>query len=669
MRALERRMAEIPEDAFVHHCNRNDFSRWLFARTEITLASKVRPLRDADFQSVQGHRDYLISIIHSRRSRRQKGIVVNFEAGDFDLDAEFFKIGKGSLGGKARGLAFMANLLQRVSEIHEKYPKIKLGIPQSLVITTEGFDTFVAENDLKRFATRDADDEEVAEAFRRASFPQPIADDLRAYLAQVTYPLAVRSSSLLEDAKFRAYAGLYRTYMLPNDHASLDVRLKQLIAAIKLVYASTYFQSPKAFSRRVGHRTEEEKMAVIVQQLVGEPCGRHFYPAISGAAQSYNYYPFGPMKPEEGIVTIALGLGKTVMEGEKALRFCPRHPQVLPQRSTVADILDNSQQFFYSLRLGGPYPALGINEDANLEKREVAAAAGDAPVRAFSGYFLPRENRIRETFDKDGYAVLTFAQVLKYDLFPLAPMLADVLALGQEGIGSPVELEFSVNLKQCTAGRPEFALLQLRPMTARPELVRVDIAEAEVRRAFCASCQALGNGEKTEIADIVFVKPDTFDVGRTLEIAREIGKINAALMAEQRKYLLIGPGRWGSADRWLGIPVSWAEICGVGAMVETTAAELKADPSQGSHFFHNITTLDITYCTVNPEKGDRLDWAWIASQPRAAETRYVARVRLDAPFMIKADGRSSKMCDVREGRLAFSLVGPVHGSRFTVGKA
>jgi hypothetical protein len=238
--------------------------------------------------------------------------------------------------------------------------------------------------------------------------------------------------------------------------------------------------------------------------------------------------------------------------------------------------------------------------------------------------------------------VLTFAPVLKYDLFPLAPLLADVLALGQEGIGSPVEIEFSVNLKQCRGGRPEFVLLQLRPMTARPELLQVDIHTEEARRAFCVSSQALGNGEKIDIADIVFVKPDAFDVRRTPEIAREIGQINAALMAEQRKYLLIGPGRWGSADRWLGIPVSWAEICGVGAMVETTAAELRADPSQGSHFFHNITTLDITYCTVDPEKGDRLDWAWLGSQPRAAETRHVAHVRLPQPFVTKADGRSSR---------------------------
>jgi hypothetical protein len=642
LRTLERLMAEVPEDSFVQHCNRNDFSRWLFARTEITLASKLRPIRNADFHTAESHRQYLISLVGSRRSRRQKGVVANFEAGAFDLDTEFFKIGKGSLGGKARGLAFMGNLLQRIGDIHRKFESVRLFIPQTLVVTTDAFDAFVGENELKRFATQEAADEDVAEAFRRATFPQHIADDLRAYLARITYPLAVRSSSLLEDAKIRAYAGLYRTCMLPNNHGSLDVRLRQLIEAIKLIYASTYFGSPKAFSRRVGHRSEEEKMAVIIQKLVGRPSGRYFYPAISGVAQSHNYYPFGPMKPEEGIATIALGLGKTVMEGEKALRFSPRHPQLLPQRSTLKDILDTSQRFFYSLKLEGPYPAPGIGEDVNLAKREVVDAPNDDAVRALSGYFLPNEGRIRESYDPAGYPVLTFSQVLKYDLFPLAPLLTEVLALGQDGMGCPVELEFAVDLHRGEGERPGFAFLQLRPMTARAEHVQVLIPEEEASGAFCVSSQALGNGEKSDIADIVFVKPEIFDSARTVEIAREIGQLNAGLMRAGRKYLLAGPGRWGSADRWLGIPVSWAEICGVGAMIETTAPELRADPSQGSHFFHNITTLDITYCTVNPEKGDRLDWAWLASQPRAAETRFVAHVRLPRPFVIKADGRSSR---------------------------
>lgn len=383
-------------------------------------------------------------------------------------------------------------------------------------------------------------------------------------------------------------------------------------------------------------------MAVIIQKLVGRPSSRYFYPAISGVAQSYNYYPFGPMKPDEGIATIALGLGKTVMEGEKALRFSPRHPQQLPQRSTLKDILDNSQRFFYSLKLQSPSSVQGVKEDANLEKREVADASTEEAVRALSGYFLPNEGRIRESYDPAGYPVLTFSQVLKYDLFPLAPLLTEVLALGQDGMGCPVELEFAVDLHRSPGERPGFAFLQLRPMTARAEHVQVDIQEDEAARAFCISSQALGNGEKTDIADIIHVKPDVFDPARTVEIAREIGRLNAGLARDGRKYLLAGPGRWGSADRWLGIPVSWAEICGVGAMIETTAPELRADPSQGSHFFHNITTLDITYCTVNPERGDRLDWAWLASQPRAAETQFVAHVRLPRPFVIKADGRSSR---------------------------
>jgi hypothetical protein len=313
---------------------------------------------------------------------------------------------------------------------------------------------------------------------------------------------------------------------------------------------------------------------------------------------------------------------------------------VLPQRSTVNDVIENAQRFFYSVKLGGPYPALGSGEDAFLEKREVTDAAAEPAVMALASWFLPGEGRIRDSLDRSGYPVLTFNPVLKQDRFPLAPLLCDALALGQEGIGSPIELEFSVNLSP--EGASEFAFLQLRPMTARAELVAVAIDEQEARRAFCTSSQALGNGEKNDIADIVFVKPDAFDPARTPEIAREIGRINAALVREERKYLLIGPGRWGSADRWLGIPVSWAQICGVGAMVETSLPQLSAEPSQGSHFFHNITTLEITYCTVNPGQGDRLDWEWLASRPRIGESGFAAHIRLPEPFVIKADGRSSR---------------------------
>jgi hypothetical protein len=626
----------------VHHASRNDLSRWLFARTEIMLASKVRPIREDDFSTVDKHRQYLLSIIQARRSRRQKGVVVNFEANEFDLDTEFFKIGTGSLGGKARGLAFVSNLLKRLPAIHQKFENIDIFVPQAMVITTEGFEAFVKENNLKGYSKSDAPDEEIAEAFCKAAFPQWIAGDLKAYLARITYPLAVRSSSLLEDAQFRAYAGLYQTYMLPNDHPDLDTRLAQLINAIKLVYASTYFQSPKAFSRRVGQRTEEEKMAVIIQQLVGERYGDYLYPAISGVAQSHNYYPFSKMQPEEGIATIAMGLGKTVMEGEKALRFSPKYPQILPQRTTVDDILENSQRFFFSLKMGGPYPELGINEDANLAKREVDDVTEDPPMKLLASTYIPEEHRLRDTAHIPGHRVLTFSQILKFDLFPLADLLSDVLQVGQEGMGCPVELEFSVNWPQDQDQKPEFAILQLRPMTARAELVQVEISQADVARAFCHSFHALGNAEKTDIADILYVKPDAFDAGRTPEIARAIGELNSHLLRQGKKYILIGPGRWGSADRWLGIPVSWAEICGVSALIETASPELKAEPSQGSHFFHNISTLGINYVMVSDNREDFLDWRWLTSLPVVKETTFVAHVEFAKPFVLKVDGRSSR---------------------------
>jgi CheY-like chemotaxis protein len=640
LRKLEELLRHVPEDSFIYHCRRNDISRWLFARTEIMLASKVRPLKDDDFSSVKNHRQYLISMIQTRRQRQLKGVVANFDAGDFDLDTEFFKIGNGSLGGKARGLAFVANLLQRLPVVQKKFEDVDIFVPQTLVVTTEGFDAFVEENDLKKLAKSNVPDEEIAEAFRRARFPQWIAQELKAYLARIKYPLAIRSSSLLEDAQFRAYAGLYRTYMLPNVDPDLEIRLKQLVGAIKLVYASTFLQDPRAFSKQVGHRTEEEKMAVVVQQLVGEQYGDYFYPTISGVAQSHNYYPFAKMRPEEGIATVALGLGKTVMEGEKALRFSPKYPQLLPQRSTVDDVLQNAQQFFYALKMAGDHPQRGTLEDANLEKRNVSDADEEPPVKLLASTYIPEEHRIRDSAHMPGYRVLTFAQIMKYGRFPLAEILTEVLTLGQEGMGCPVELEFSINIPKDPERKPQFAFLQLRPMTARADLLQVEIGDDEAAGAFCVSGRALGNTERKDMADILFVKPDGFDPAKTPQIAREIGELNARLLSEYRKYLLIGPGRWGSADRWLGIPVSWADICGMGAMVETSSSRLKADPSQGSHFFHNITTLGIPYATVSD--GDFIDWNWLASQPVTNETAHVVHLKLDKPFILKVDGRSSK---------------------------
>jgi len=640
LRSLERAVQSVPSESLYFHAQRNDFSRWLFTRTETILATKLRDLRVDDFEDIEALRQFLVKLIHARRRARQRGIVVDFAADDFDLMTDFFKIGQGSLGGKARGLAFLLSLLNENRELARKYQGIQMDVPQTLVITTEVFDEFIENNRLGYLADEVLPDREISTRFLWGIFPRAAENDLRAFLSQVRYPLAVRSSSLLEDAQFQAYAGLYRTYMLPNEHPNLEKRLEHLIYAIKLVYASTYFRGPKAFSNRIGRRIEDEKMAVIVQRLVGERVGDFYYPAISGVAQSYNYYPFARMKPEDGIATIALGLGRAVVEGERTLRFCPKYPHILPQRSRVDDILKNAQRYFYALKMGEDYHALDITESENLVRREISDAADEPAVQYLSSTYIPAENRIRDTIMAQGYRVLTFANVLKYKQFPLPDILVDVLEMGQRGMGTSVEMEFSVDLKLAKKGDPEFAFLQMRPMTARSELGPVDIRDEERKRSKCSSTHALGNFVNRQIRDILFVKPDVFDVSKTVQIAAEISRMNARLVKEGRPYLLIGPGRWGTSDRWLGIPVRWADISGVGAIVEATYGDFKVEPSQGSHFFHNITTQGIGYVNISGRDEERVDWAWLRSLPVVEESAYVVNARVDRPLTMKVDGRT-----------------------------
>jgi len=646
-REFEKILSNIPDESINYHWRRNDFSRWLFARSEIRLATKWRPLTADDFgQQMEIMKKYLIETLRIRRQLRQKGVVVSFDADDFALETDFFKIGDGSLGGKARGLAFVRTMLQRYPDIHSTYDNVHIFVPQTLVITTQGFDAFIEENDLKYLFKADISDEKIAAICANATFPSWITDRLHVYLAQITYPLAVRSSGLLEDAQFRAYAGLYRTYMLPNDHPDLEQRLEQLILAVKLVYASTFFNGPKAFARRVGHRSDDEKMAIIIQHTVGERQEKYFYPAISGVAQSVNYYPFGKMKPEEGIVTIALGLGKMVVEGEKTLRFSPRYPQLLPQMARVDDVLKNSQQFFYALRMDSSPVDLVSDESATLAKRSVMDAENEPALKLLSGTYIHEEHRIRDTVSRPGHRVVTFAQVLKYDLLPLPKLLSDILEISQKSMACPVEMEFSVNFPRNPASfedsRPEFAILQVRPMTALEELMNVDITPAEIETALCYSAQALGNTDRNDIADILYVKPNTFDPAYTRAMAEEIRGLNTRLTQNDHKYILVGPGRWGSADRWLGIPVKWGDISGIGAIVETYSDKLKAESSQGSHFFHNITTLGINYITVPPHSKSHLDWDRILSFPKVRETTYMVHAQVEQPLKIKVDGRKSE---------------------------
>lgn len=645
LRILEAKVAQIPNECLLYHAEQNHFSRWLMTRSEFTLASRFRDVRASDFESIDDIRKYIISNIRALRKWRQKGVVARYNRHNYDPNIrEFVKIGEGSLGGKARGLAFMSSMLQQNSKLDEKYSEINIRIPKTLVITTEGFESLVTENNLERFAKEDFTDEEVTKGFLEAHMPEWLEKELEVFISQVKIPLSVRSSSLLEDAQFQPYAGLYETYMIPNNHPDASKRLQHLIKAIKLVYASTYYEGPKTFSRNTLNQPHAEAMAVIIQQLAGKEYGNYFYPAVSGVAQSHNFYPVSHMKPEEGIAHIALGLGKTVVEGEKTLRFSPKYPEIMPQFSTVDDILAGSQRYFYALKIKDYPDDLNFEEYSNLEKREVDEAETEFPVMTLASTYIPEEHRIRDTAYVKGPKILTFAQILKYNIFPLPGLLSDLLELGRKGMGCPIEIEFSINFNPDKNKKNSFYLLQMRPMVADEERFDVQITRDEYERAFCRSNQALGNGKNENIADIVYVKPDDFRPESTLQMSEEIGRINAGLLKEKRPYLLVGPGRWGSADRWLGIPVQWRNISGVGAIIELRNEKLKADPSQGSHFFQNITSLGIHYITLTEgeDSEDHFDWNLVHSLPTVQETTFLRHVRLKKPLLLKIDGRKSQ---------------------------
>ncbi len=642
LRTLEAKISEIPDESLYYHAEHNHFSNWIMGRSEVILASTLRDVKPSEFKKPGEMKKFIISLIHTLRKWRQKGIVTRFREDNFDAKVfDFVKIGRGSLGGKARGLAFMSKFLQQHSKIYGKYPKINIKIPNTLVISTDGFESFVTENRLQFLGKGDFADNEIAEKFLKVSLPAWLVKQINVFLAQVKNPLSVRSSSLLEDARFQPYAGLYKTCLLANNHPALSVRLEQLLTAIKLVYASTYFEAPRSFAKSVSSTPREEAMAVIIQQLAGSEYNGFFYPAVSGVALSHNFYPVAHMKSEEGIVHTALGLGKTVVEGERTLRFSPKYPDIIPQFSSVDDILKNSQRYFYALKIDD-FPAKpDLMRLPNLIRREVDDAQDEFPVKILSSTYIPEDHRIRDTGFMQGPKIITFAQILKHNILPLPDLLNDLLEIGKDGLGCPVEIEFAVDLTPDKKKKDNFFFLQIRPLSTHEGNHAVNIVRQDIEKAFCYSAKTLGNGADNDIADIIYVKLDDFKPEATLQIAGEIGYINAELVKKKRPYLLVGPGRWGSADKWLGIPVKWQNISGVEAMVELNHEKLKADPSQGSHFFQNITSLGIFYFTVRENSEDYFNFDLLNSIEAVNETEFIRHVRLDKPLNIKIDGRRS----------------------------
>jgi len=638
LQAMENTLTSVPDESLYHHALRNDFSSWLMARSEIRIASKLQRISADEFDSVSDIRSYLTSTIRETRLGRQKGVITDFSSGGFNADIDFAKLGKGSIGGKARGLAFITSLLKNSPRLQSDFPAVDISIPKTLVIATEGFDAFIRENILKDLSYADLSDTKIMGIFASAPLPDGLRQDLESYLQGVGYPLAVRSSSLLEDARNQPCAGLYHTYMLPNNHPDIAVRLEQLSRAVRLVYASTYLEVPRSFIGRTLHRIEDEKMAVILQALTGREQDGLYYPAVSGVAQSHNFYPVSKMRPEEGIVHMAMGLGKTVVEGEAALRFSPDHPEILPQFSSVDDTLRNAQRTFYALRMAEALEISDPTELQTLVKLSINDAKGHYPLRYLAGTYSLQDHRIRDFYQPNGTPVLTFAGILKHGTIPLPEILTHILEIGRKGMASPVEIEFAVNLPLSDEGKPNLHLLQIRPMSMCQQNIEVRVDDGDIAGAALYSNSAMGNGRIEDVSDIIYVDPDTFDPAKTADIASEIGRLNGQMIQQNQRYLLIGPGRWGSADRWLGIPVAWHDISGVSAIIEAAIEKLTVDPSQGTHFFHNITSSGISYITITGKGHQFVDWDWLRAFSPVSKTPYLKHIRFDRPRSLKIDG-------------------------------
>ena len=637
--SMKRVLPGVPGESIDYHAQHNHFSNWLRARTEFELARRLRTRKRSEFPDAEAVRGYLLNAIGDTLGRNRRGVIEDFSRKRFDANTRFARIGGGSLGGKARGLAFFDALLAK-HRLEQEFDNVHIYVPRSVAIGTDVFDEFMKTNDLRRTALYNADDNWIRQTFRKASLPKWLVEKLRVYVERIRFPIAARSSGLLEDSQFHPFAGVYDTHMLTNNSENVEKRLADLCEAIKLVYASTFFAIARRYIEATSHRIEEQKMGVVLQQLVGSRHEDYFYPSFAGVVRSYNFYPFGHMTPEEGVASVVLGLGQMVVEGGEALRFCPAHPQVLPQLSHGEQFLDQSQRGFFALDLSKQacFGADGLSAD--VVRLDLEDAERHGTLNLLASTWSGENQAYYDGISRPGVRAITFAHLLKSGIFPLAGVLQRVLDLGRDSMSGPVEIEFAVNLE---ATPREFAILQMRPYGAGSESEPVEITGLPRDLMLCRSSQALGNGLVDGVRDIVYVKPDAFDAAKTTEIAAEVAAVNQTLRSANRPCVLIGPGRWGSSNTWLGIPVNWGQVSAARIIVEAGIKGFMVDPSQGSHFFHNLTSVGTAYLTTSANSDDDfIDWAWLKSQPAVSETHFVRHVRLELPVEARIDGRTSQ---------------------------
>jgi len=644
LRSLEAKLATVPAESLAFHGERHHFSKWLKARTEFALAHRLRPRKVSDFPSIEHLRRDLIGAIHDYRRRRTRGIVADFDRATFDPESSFCRIGSGSLGGKGRSLAFLNFLIEEYG-LAARVGAVEVGVPPAVVLGTDVFDRVLDVGDLRAAALASSGDEALLDHFRSTPLPPDVREGLEAYLDVARYPLAVRSSSLLEDSPYQPFAGVYDTVMIPN-LGNAETRFAQLFEAICRVYASTFTSRVKAYLSGSPYRHEEEKMAVVIQRVAGRPRSGRYYPDLAGVARSHNFYAVPPLTAADGIAAVGLGLGATVVGGETCLRFSPRYPQHVIQFSSVRDVLQNSQRTFYALRMDEPDPVrFGTLRQYNLETAEQ-----DGVLSALGSTYSPENDAIFDGIVRPGVRLVSFAPILKHGLFPLASLLTELLDLGEQGVGGPVELEFAASL--AGDGRPaEFALLQLRPLSFARDTAELDLGPIDPVSRICESDAVLGHGRITDVRDIIVVDSARFGAARSQEIAAELGRLNAELVASHTPYLLIVVGRLGSSEPTLGVPVVWDQISGARAIVEAGFRDFKVTPSQGSHFFQHLMTFRVGYFTVNPEAGEGfVDWDWLAAQPAQSERASVRHVRFETPLEVRMNGKDHRGMIIKPSR-------------------
>ena len=636
LKDLQKKVFQIPDDSLVY---RNHFSRFFYSRAMFPPAEVLKRVDVSDYKDMDEARKLIFDLIVQYRRMKNSGVVAVYQKERFDEYSNFARIGDGSLGGKGRGLAFIGAMVKRYPKLEHEH--FAVTIPKTVVICTDIFDEFMETNELYPVALSDVDDETILKYFLRASLPARLIEDLMAFFDVVKSPIAVRSSSLLEDSHYQPFAGIYSTYMVPKLEDKYDM-LRTLSDAIKAVYASVFYRDSKAYMTATSNLIDQEKMAIVLQEVVGNRYNDRFYPTISGVARSLNFYPIGNEKAEDGIANIALGLGKYIVDGGQTLRFSPRHPHNILQMSTMDFALRETQTRFYALDLKNLADQFSVDDSFNLLRLNLKDADADGSLKFIVSTYDPYDQVIRDGYYPGGRKILSFVNVLQHEVFPLADTLDQILHVGEDEMGRPIEIEFAVNIDPQNPGFATFYLLQVRPIVDNKEVMEEDLTLVEQEDTILTSTSVLGHGIVTDVQDIIYVKTGAFCSSNNQSIAYDIEKMNRQFTGEEKNYVLVGPGRWGSSDSWLGIPVKWPHISNARVIVECGLENYRVDPSQGTHFFQNLTSFGVGYFTINPFKGDGwFDEGYLNSLPAVEETEYLRHVRFDKPVVIKMDGKKS----------------------------